>query len=298
MQIIVLGAGAIGSLYGAKLAAANDVILIAREEHAAAINAHGLTIEGREAGNIRVPAATEVSKIDTNALVLLTTKVSDTAAALAPIKSLVRDDTVIVCLQNGLGSERIARDALGGRGIVLRGITQFGAIFVGPGVIRFMIARHTLLERHERSQAIAEVLTAAGLDARISSDIKADTWQKLIFNCVVNPLTSILGREVGAVADPQLDPLKRLVIEECLAVARAEGVNFEIDFLATINEVYAPSKNIASMRQDLQRGRKTEIDYLNGAVVSLGTQHKIPCPVNRALTDIIKAMEKQSRQAS
>ncbi len=293
MQIIVLGAGAIGSLYGAKLAAANDVTLIAREEHAAAINAHGLTIEGREDGNIRVPAATKVTNIGANALVLLTTKVSDTAAALAPIKSLVRDDTTIVCLQNGLGSEKIARDALGGRGIVLRGITQFGAIFVRPGVIRFMIARHTLIEPHERSQGIAEILTAAGLDARVSSDIKADIWQKLIFNCVVNPLTSILGREVGAVADPQLDPLKRLVIDECLAVAKAEGVNFDIDFLATINEVYAPSKNIASMRQDLQRGRETEIDYLNGAVVSLATEHRIACPVNRALTDIIKAMAKQ-----
>ncbi len=294
MQIIVLGAGAIGSLYGAKLAAANDVTLIARQEHAAAINAHGLTIEGREAGNIRVKAATQVTNIGANALVLLTTKVSDTAAALAPIKSLVRDDTTIVCLQNGLGSEKIARAALGGRGIVLRGITQFGAIFVRPGVIRFMIARHTLIEPHERSPAIADVLTASGLDARISSDIKADIWQKLIFNCVVNPLSSILGREVGAVADPQLDPLKRVVIEECLAVATAEGVKFEIDFLATINDAYAPSKNIASMRQDLQRGRETEIDYLNGAVVSLGIQHRIDCPVNRALTDIIKAMAKQS----
>ena len=100
-----------------------------------------------------------------------------------------------------------------------------------------------------------------------------------------------MGSEVGAVADARLNPLKRLVIDECLAVAAAEGIRFEIDFLARINEVYAPSHNIASMQQDLRRGRKTEIDYLNGAVVSLGEKHKIDCPVNRALTDIIKAME-------
>ena len=133
--------------------------------HANAINANGLRIENREAGTVRVRAATKVEKIETDTLILLTTKVSDTAAALAPIKSLVRDDTTILCLQNGMGSEQIARDVLGDRAVILRGITQFGAIFVEPGVVRFMIARHTLIEQHERSQRIADVLTAAGLDA-------------------------------------------------------------------------------------------------------------------------------------
>src|SRR5450755_110118 len=291
MQIIVLGAGAIGSLYGAKLAAANDVTLIGRPDHVAAINASGLRIDGREVETIRVRAATKLEEVAADALIILTTKVSDSAAALAPITPLIRDDTTILCLQNGLGSEKIARAALGDRGVVLRGITQFGAIFKKPGVIEFMIARHTLIEAHERSVRIAEVFTAAGLDGRISSDINADTWRKLIFNCVVNPITAMLNTEVGAVADSRLDRLKRLVIDECLAVAAAEGIKFEIDFLATINEVYAPSHNIASMRQDLLRGRKTEIDYLNGAVVSLGKKHQFDCPVNRALTTIIKTME-------
>ena len=291
MQIIVLGAGAIGSLYGAKLSAANDVTLIARPEHVAAINEHGLRIEGRDAATVRIRAATKVEEIHPDALLLLTTKVTDSAAVLAPIASLVRDDTTILCLQNGLGSETIARAALGERGVVLRGITQFGAIFEDPGVIKHMISRHTLIEQHERSRRIADVLTAAGLEGRISSDIKSDVWQKIIFNCVVNPITAILGSEVGAIADPRLDNLKRLVINECLAVAHAEGITFQIDFLATINEVYAPSRNIASMRQDLRRGRRTEIDYLNGAVVSLGEKHQIDCPVNRALRAIIKAME-------
>lgn len=294
MQIIVLGAGAIGSVYGAKLAAANDVTLIARPAHAQAINAHGLQIEGRDAGTVRVAAATSVKTVGPDTLVLLTTKVSDTAAALSPLAPLIRDDTTILCLQNGLGSEEIARDAIRNRGVVLRGITQFGAIFVRPGVVRFMIARHTLIEQHARSQRIADTFTAAGLDGRISTDIKSDIWRKLIFNCVVNPITAILGSEVGAVADPKLNPLKQLVIEECLAVAAAEGVTSEMDYLTTINKVYAPSRNIASMRQDLLRARQTEIDYLNGAVVSLGEKHGIDCPVNRSIVTIIKAMEKQA----
>src|SRR4051812_25368576 len=129
MEIIVLGAGAIGSLYGAKLAAQNDVTLVARAEHAAAINSHGLRIDGIESDVVPIRAAAEIGKIGPEALIIVTTKVPDSAAALRPVAPLVRNDTTILCLQNGLGSEQIARAALGGRGVVLRGITQFGAIF-------------------------------------------------------------------------------------------------------------------------------------------------------------------------
>lgn len=294
MQIIVLGAGAIGSLYGAKLAAAHDVLLIGRPEHVAAINANGLQIEGIESQTVRIRAATTVSQISTDALILLTTKVTDSATALEPIAPLVRDDTIIVLLQNGLGSEQIARGALGGRGLVLRGITQFGAIFETPGAIKYMAAGYTIIERNERSGRIADVLTAAGLQCSISPNIAADVWHKTVFNCVVNPITAILGCEVGGIANPQLDPLKQLVIDECVAVAATQGATFEVDFMQQINETFAPSRNIASMQQDLLRGRPTEIDYMNGAVAALGDEHGVACPVNRALTAIIKSMEARS----
>ena len=123
MEIIVLGAGAIGSLYGAKLAAYNDVTLVGRPKHVAAINCDGLRMEGIESQIVRIPARTEIERIGPDALIILTTKVADSRAALRPIAPLVRDDTTILCLQNGIGSERIARTALGDRGIVLRGIT-------------------------------------------------------------------------------------------------------------------------------------------------------------------------------
>jgi len=291
MEIIVLGAGAIGSLYGAKLAAMNDVTLIGRAEHVAAINARGLRIEGLESQTVRVRAATEIEKIGANALILLTTKVTDGAVALAPIARLVGEDTTILCLQNGLGSERIARAAVGDRGIVLRGITQFGAIFESPGVIQFMAPGYTLIEQHERSDRIARTFSDAGLDCRVSPNIAADVWHKLVINCVVNPITAILGCEVGGIANPQLDPLKQLVIDECVAVAATQGVTFAVDFMREISEVFRPSRNLASMLQDLRRGHVTEIDYLNGAVVAIGSGHGLECPVNDALTKIIKAME-------
>src|ERR1051326_4333489 len=294
MEIIVLGAGAIGSLYGAKLAAANDVTLVGRAQHVAAIQDTGLRIEGLESKLVSLRAVTAVKKIGLNALVLVTTKVPDTAAALAPIAPLLRDDTTIVSLQNGFGSEEIARRAAGNRGVVLRAITQFGAIFEAPGVIQFMARGYTLLERHERSDRIAAVLNAAGLDCRISPDITRDLWRKLVINCVVNPITAILGCDVGGIANPQLDPLKELVIAECLAVAATQGVRLDENFQAEISDFFRPSHNLASMLQDLRRGRATEIDYLNGAVVSLGVEHGIACPVNEALTAIIKAMEASS----
>ena len=294
MQIIVLGAGAIGSLYGAKLAAANDVLLIGRPEHVAAINARGLRLEGIESQTVQIPAAAAVTEIGANALVLLTTKVTASAAALEAIAPLVRDDTTILSLQNGLGSEQIARAALGGRGVVLRGITQFGAIFETPGAIKYMAAGYTVIEQHERSARIADALTAASLNCRVSPNIAADVWHKTVFNCVVNPITAILGCEVGGIANPQLDPLKQLVIDECVAVAATQGLTFEIDFLQEITDVFGPSRNVVSMLQDLRRGHPTEIDFMNGALAALGAEHDVPCPVNRALTAIIKAMEAKS----
>jgi 2-dehydropantoate 2-reductase len=291
MEIIVLGAGAIGSLYGAKLAATNDVTLIGRAQHVAPINSHGLRIEGLESQIVRVRAATALDHLGPEALIILTTKVPDSAAALSSVALLVRDDTTILCLQNGIGSERIARAALGDRGTVLRGITQFGAIFKSPGVIQFMAQGYTLIEQHERSARLAGILSAAGLDCRVSPNIGADVWHKLVINCVVNPITAILGCEVGGIANPRLAPQKRLVIDECIAVATAEGVTFENDFMREIDDFFRPSHNIASMLQDLRRGRPTEIDYMNGAVGALGAQHGVECPVNGALSAIIKEME-------
>jgi 2-dehydropantoate 2-reductase len=107
-----------------------------------------------------------------------------------------------------------------------------------------------------------------------------------------------MGCEVGGIANPQLLPLKRLVIEECLAVAAAQGISFDCDFVREIDDFFRPSHNLSSMHQDLRRGRQTEIDYLNAAVVSLGRLDNIACPVNAALTAIIKALEARGPAAT
>ena len=124
MEIVVLGAGAIGSLFGAKLSAGNEVTLVARPGHVRAMNTQGLRIEGIESETVFLRAVTSLDRLGPDALILLTTKVPDSAAALAPVAAMVRDDTTVVCLQNGLGSEQIAREALGDRCVVLRGVTK------------------------------------------------------------------------------------------------------------------------------------------------------------------------------
>ena len=290
--IIVLGAGAIGSVYAAKLSARHPVTVVARPDHVAAIRADGLRLIGRETVTARVDAVTQVESIAPRTIILLTTKVNASEAALRPMAGLIREDTVILCVQNGLNSEGIARRAVGGRGLVLRAITQFGAIFQAPGIINYTSSGYTLLEDGPRSADIAALLTACGLDGRISPDIKTEIWRKLIYNCVINPITSITGTEVGGIADPGLHPLKQLVIDECLAVARTEGVEFTIDFLSAITDIFGASRTIASMRQDLMRGRPTEIDHMNGAVVEVGRRAGVACPVNGALVAIIKAMDR------
>ena len=295
-HIIVLGAGAIGGIYAAKLAAGCDVTVVARREHADAINAGGLRLVGHEEMTARVPAVTAVRSIAPRTLVVLSTKVNDNRAAAEGIADKIQDDTVILCVQNGLGGEDIVKEAVGGRCVVLRAITHFGGIFRTPGVVEFKVAGNTLIEQSPRSAEIADLFSTCGLDGRLSDSIKVDIWRKLVINCVINPVTAIVGSDVGGIANAGLNPLKQLVVGECLEVARADGVRFDLDFVATIDRVFASSPNIASMRQDLLKGRPTEIDHLNGAVVDLGRRFGIACPVNGALVAIIKALERPTTE--
>ena len=291
MRIIVLGAGAIGSTYGARLSKYHDVTLIGGAAHVEAIQRDGLVMQGQTTGTLRLPAFTAVPAIEPGTLILLTAKVNNNVACIRPIVGMLPEDVTIVCVQNGLYSEDLVKDLVGDRALVLRAITQVGGVLVGPGVVDNTVAGYTLLESHQQSPAIAALLTEAGLDGRIVPDIKKEMWRKAVFNCVINPTTTLIGSEVGGIVDPGLNGLKQQIIDECLAVAKADGVTFEEDFIALIDRVFAGARTIASMRQDLMKGRKTEIDHMNGAVVDLGQKYGIACPVNAAMTTMIRHLE-------
>ena len=292
MNIIVLGAGAIGSFYGAKLSKLNDVMLIGRKEHVDCIGKKGLKITGLENKTYRLKAFSEIKEIKGNTLVLLTTKVYDSENAINKIKKYLKKDTTILCMQNGLYSEDAVKKITGKKCTVLRAITNFGAAFLKPGTVGYNSYSYTAIEDSERSRDIAENFKKCGLNGYTSRNIKEEIWKKLVFNCVLNPLTAILRIENRGITDEKLNPLKRLIIEECLKVSRKDGIKFNIDFLKTINEEFKSSTNISSMQQDIIKGKRTEIDYLNGAVVKLGRKYGIKCPVNEALAAIIKEMER------
>ena len=162
MKIIVLGAGAIGSTYGAKLSTFHDVTLIGGAAHVAAIQRDGLVMQGHLSATLPLPAFTAVPSIEPGTLILLTTKVNNNVAAVAPIVELLPEDVTIVCVQNGLYSENLVKDLVGDRALVLRAITQVGGILVKPGVVDNTVAGYTLLESHPQSPAIAALLTEAG----------------------------------------------------------------------------------------------------------------------------------------
>ena len=292
MNIIVLGAGAIGSLYGAKLSKLNDITLIAKKQHADKINRNGLKIIGLENKTYKINATTKIKKIEDNTLILLTTKVYDNDKSIKEISHLIKKGTIILCLQNGFYSEDIVKKIVGRRCLVLRGITNFGAIFLKPGIVEYKNYSYTAIEKSSKSDEIASNFNKCGLNGFVSADIKIEMWKKLIFNCVLNPVTAILRIENCEIADESLNPLKKYIAEECLEVAKKDGINFNFNFVEIINKEFKNSRNISSMRQDLLKGKHTEIDYLNGAVVELGKEYGIRCPVNEALSSIIKFLEK------
>ena len=293
MKIIILGAGAIGSLYGAKLSKINDITLVSRQEHVDKINKEGLKITGEENKVYKLKAKTSINKIEDNTLIILTSKVTGSQKAIKPILNLIKKDTIILCLQNGLRSEDIVREIIGDKCLVLRAITAVGATFLESGEVQFNNLSYTKIEKSSVSQKLVDNFNECGLKANVSKNLKEDIWKKLIINCVLNPTSAILRIDNGTTADEKLNPLKTAILNECLKVADKEGVDVGIDSIETINKAIKGSKNLSSMHQDLLKGKKTEIDYLNGAVVELGKKYGIKCPVNEGLIMIIKGMEKK-----
>ena len=292
MQVIILGAGAIGSLFGAKLSKINDVTLIARKEHADKISKNGLAVAGLEKKVYKLKAAENIKEIKKDTLIILSTKVHDSQSAVRQIKKFLRKDTIILCLQNGLYSENIVKKIVGNKCTVLRAITNFGAIYLNPGSVNYTNYSYTAIEKNPRSMKIARNFSECGLNGYAAKDIRNEMWKKLVFNCIVNPLTAILRIENMHVTDDKLNPLKKLIADECKAVAEKDGIKLEIDFVRATNEEFRNSRNISSMQQDLLKGKKTEIDFLNGGVARLGKKYGIKCPVNDAIAAIIKEMER------
>ena len=288
-RILVLGAGAMGSIYGAFLSRKNDVTLIGDKTHVESISSSGLRITGDANETIQVKAKTEIHDIPRKALIILTTKAYDSEKAINGIRKLFKKDTIVLILQNGLGNEEVVKHVLG-EVKVLRGVTKMAAEFFKPGEIKFWTGE-TVVEPSDASTEIAKILNDCGLRTRISDNIDREIWTKLVVNCVVNPLTAIFRVRNCEIWGDSLKNVRQGVVSECLRVAEAEGIALNRNIAERMDNQVLSYANFSSMYQDIIKGKKTEIDFLNGRIVELGKKHRVPTPFNETLVSFIKFLE-------
>jgi len=289
-RILVLGAGAIGSIYGAFLSRENDVTLIGNKIHVESINSSGLRITGDANETIQVKAEIEIHDIPRKALIILTTKAYDSEKAIKGIKKLFKKDTIVLILQNGLGNEEVVKHVVSDEVKVVRGVTKMAAEFFKPGEINFWNGE-TVVEPSDASTEIAKILNECGLRARVSEHIDREIWTKLVVNCVVNPLTALFRVRNCEIWGDSLKNVRQEIVSECLRVAEAEGITLNRDIAERMDNRVSSYTNFSSMYQDIVKGKKTEIDFLNGRIVDLGKKHHVPTPFNEALVSFIKFLE-------
>jgi 2-dehydropantoate 2-reductase len=292
-KIFILGAGAIGSVLGGLLSEKNDVTLIGNKTHVNAVNSNGLSVSGEVVASFHVHADTKIRQVPEETLIFLTTKAYDSERAIREVRRLLRNDTVILVLQNGLGNEEIVRRAAGAKAKVLRGITTMAAQFFKPGKVEYWKGE-TAIAHDAPAGKVAQTLNASMLKTTLSRNIKHEVWSKAVANSVVNPLTAIFrvrNREIGT---KPLANVRHNIVRECIQVGRAEGIAFPRGLEKKINREILAYANFSSMCQDILKRKKTEIDFLNGRIVELGRKHGVLTPVNEALVDFIKFLEESN----
>ena len=288
-KVFVLGAGAIGSLYGALLSKGKDVTLVGNKAHVEAIRGRGLQLIGEINQTFNVNADTKIREIPPHTLILLTTKAQDSAKAVNQIRRSLKRDTIILVLQNGLGNEEKVKELVNNKVQVLRGLTTMAAEFLEPGKIRVWKGE-TVIGDSETASEIASLFNSCGLETRVSKKMEGEVWKKLVLNCIVNPLTAIFHVRNNKIVSENLRWIRREVTRECIEVAKAEGVNLEIETEELDRKILSYT-NLSSMCQDILKKKRTEIDFLNGKIVELGRKHGIQTPVNQTLTCLVKFLE-------
>jgi len=308
MKIGIVGAGAMGGLFGGMLArAGQDVWLIDNhKERAEKINKNGLIIEESRPVRvgapkeevIRIKVTTDPTEVGSCELAILLVKAYDTEEATRNSLPLTGRRTVWLTLQNGISNIEKMTEILG-KGRVIAGITYQGATVIETGRIRHAGYGKTAIgetngKLSERVKYISDVFNQAGIDTDISDNIEGLLWGKLLVNAVINPLTAITGIRNGQLLESSyLREIMKLIVEEAARVTLRKGIRlpYQKAFEKVEEECQASRDNISSMLQDILREKRTEIDFINGAIVSEADKIDIPTPLNRALWNLVKFLE-------
>jgi 2-dehydropantoate 2-reductase len=308
MKILVMGSGGVGGFYGGRLAHAGyDVTFVARGAHLEAMRAHGLVIESKAQGDIRlaqVKVTDDPASVGPVDLVLIAVKLWDTETAARAVKSNVGPQTVVLSLQNGVIKDDILQEELGaaavvgGAGYVATHISRPGVILQTGALQRAVIGEYDG-RRTPRVEALRAALVKAGIEAEIAADIRRTLWEKFTFLVGLSGTTATMRMPIGPIrSNLQTRAFLLEIMKETVAVGRALGValpeNYAEDRLRFADSV--PADMTSSLHHDLERGNRLEVEWLSGGVVQLGSRARVPTPANRAVWDILALYAQGRRQ--
>jgi 2-dehydropantoate 2-reductase len=296
MQVAVMGAGAVGCYYGGMLArAGHTVTLIGRTAHVEALQRDGLRLDTASfQARVPVQASTEAAAVRGAQLVLVCVKSTDTDAASAQLAPHLEPDAIVFSLQNGVDNAARLQATL--QHEVAPALVYVAAEMAGPGHVKHHGRGELVFGPSAHGEAIAAMFIAAGVPVEMSANVLGALWAKLILNCAWNALSAITQQPYSELAQGDgVQALQREVLNECMAVAQAEGVTLPGDAPAMWATIEAVARTMPNQRSstahDLARGRRSEIDHLNGHVVRLGEAHGIATPTNRVLHTLVKLLE-------
>ncbi|OEZ27739.1 ketopantoate reductase family protein [Variovorax boronicumulans] len=294
MKVAVMGAGAVGCYYGAMLArAGHEVVLIGRPSHVEAVRANGLRLETKAFDEqVRLEASTEAGAVQGADLVLFCVKSTDTESAAAQIGPHLAPGALVLTLQNGVDNDARVRAALPSHDVAAA-VVYVATEMAGPGHVKHHGRGELVIAPSRRSDEVAQALIAAGVPTQISDNVRGALWAKLVLNCAYNALSAVSQLPYGElVQGTGVTDVIRDVVAECLAVAKAEGVVIPGDVDAAVRGIaQSMPSQYSSTAQDLARGKRSEIDHLNGLVVRRGEALGVPTPANRVLFVMVKLLE-------
>ncbi len=300
MRIAVIGAGAMGAMFGARCARAGaEVMLFDKDaDHVAAINANGLRVAGRDGDiHLKLAATTEPKGIGAVDMALIMVAGNATADVAAMLTEVLPREAFILTLQNGIGNVEALVAALG-EGRVMAGNTYNSGARLAPGkVAHTNVGKTTIGELDgratERLDEIRALFEAGGLPVTVTDNVMGHVWMKFVLNVAINPVSAVTGLRSGQIArTPSALALMEHILDEVLAVMGAKGIRLPYDDpRAHVIDHAWVRFNRPSMLQHIEAGRRTEIDTLNGALIREAMALGIPCPFNEAIVLVVKGLE-------
>jgi len=295
MRVCIFGAGSLGSVIGGMLVAKHDVTLVGRRQHMDSVRRHGLRLLGDVRRTVRMKAVVDPSEVESPDLLLISTKAYDTTTAINECKRFVDDRTKVLTLQNGLGNLELLRTWKGSTSF--GGTTTMGAVLASPGTVRVSGLGRTVIGADmdpDGARSIARAFESCGIPVHVKKDVIGEIWGKAVVNACINPTAAVLRVRNGVLLTSATTVhFMREVCSECEQVAFASGISLPDQHMyARVQNVCSDTAdNFSSMLQDVLKGRRTEIQQINGAFCVHGRARGVRTPLNETLVAMIEPLQ-------